>query len=180
VAGEGLLATATLKPGYEADYYGSPEIYPVGCLGRLRSYDQLENGNYDIVLEGLVRVGFGPLIQDHPFRVAQLVELPERDHAEQFQSEREDLLLRLNYLIEHAPPDLDFTPVLHSAESFVALINLVARTLPLKNADQYKLLALDTIRERSQQILHIIDDQIETMELLKRVDPGSADLSGLN
>jgi Lon protease-like protein len=178
--GDGLLAMATLKPGYENSYYGTPDIYPVGCLGKLHSYEELEDGNLNIVLEGLYRVGFGQMVKDNPFRVAELHELPEHDHAEDFKEEREDLLLRLNYLVEHAPDDLDFSPLLGSEDSFISLINLVARTLPLRNGEHYKLLAMDSIRERASRILWHIDDQIETIELLKRVDPGIMDDVTLN
>ncbi|MCF7826714.1 MAG: LON peptidase substrate-binding domain-containing protein [Candidatus Marinimicrobia bacterium] len=169
--GDGLLAMGILKPGYEDDYYGSPEIYPIGCLGRIQSYEKLENGTYNIVLEGLFRVGFGSIVKDNPFRVAEMIELPESDIKDEFISEREDLLLRLNYLVEQSPETLDFSPILGDQESFIALVNLVARTLPLKHAEQYSLLSMDSIRERARRILWLIDDQIETIELLKRVDP---------
>lgn len=173
--GDGLLALGVLKPGYEEDYYGSPEIYPVGCLGRVQSYEKLENGKYNIVLEGLFRVGFGEVVKDNPFRVAELIELPESDGQDIFNDEREDLLLRLNYLVEQSPDNHDFTPILREQESFTALVNLVARTLPLKNDEVYGLLSMDSIRERANRILWLIDDQIETIELLKRVDPKITD-----
>ena len=173
--GDGLLAMATLQPGYESSYYGTPDIYPVGCLGQVRSYEEQEDGNLNIVLEGLYRVGFGQMIKDNPFRVAELHELAEHDHSADFKDEREDLLLRLNYLVEHSPDELDFSPILGGEESFVSLVNLVARTLPLPNGEHYRLLAMDSIRERASRILWHIDDQIETIELLKRVDPGIID-----
>lgn len=178
--GDGLLAMGILKPGYEEDYYGTPAIYPVGCLGRIQSYEKLENGNYNIVLEGLFRVGFGEVVKDNPFRVAELIELPESDHQSEFTEEREDLLLRLNYLMEQSPETLDFTPILGEQESFVGLVNLVARTLPLKHDEVYALLSMDSIRERANRILWHIDDQIETIELLKRVDPKISDEITLN
>ncbi len=178
--GDGLLAMGVLKPGYEEEYYGTPEIYPVGCLGRIKSYEKLENGKYNIVIEGLFRVGFGEVVKDNPFRVAELIELPETDSGNDFIDEREDLLLRLNYLVEQSPDSLDFTPILGEQESFIALVNLVARTLPLKNDEQYSLLAMDSIRERANRILWLIDDQIETIELLKRVDPRITDDISLN
>lgn len=178
--GDGLLAMGVLKPGYEEEYYGTPEIYPVGCLGRIQSYEKLENGKYNIVLEGLFRVGFGEIVKDNPFRVAELIELPESDVENDFINEREDLLLRLNYLVEQSPDALDFTPILGEHESFVALVNLVARTLPIKNTEQYSLLSMDSVRERANRILWLIDDQIETIELLKRVDPKITDDISLN
>ena len=178
--GDGLLAMGILKPGYEEDYYGTPEIYPVGCLGRIQSYEKLENGKYNIVLEGLFRVGFGQVVKDNPYRVAELIELPESDSGNDFIAEREDLLLRLNYLVEQSPDNLDFTPILGEQESFIALVNLVARTLPMKNDEQYSLLSMDSVRERANRILWLIDDQIETIELLKRVDPRITDDISLN
>ncbi|MBC8192461.1 MAG: LON peptidase substrate-binding domain-containing protein [Candidatus Marinimicrobia bacterium] len=178
--GDGLLAMGILKPGYEEDYYGTPEIYPVGCLGRIQSYEKLENGKYNIVLEGLFRVGFGQVVKDNPYRVAELIELPESDSGNDFIAEREDLLLRLNYLVEQSPENLDFTPILGEQESFIALVNLVARTLPMKNDEQYSLLSMDSVRERANRILWLIDDQIETIELLKRVDPRITDDISLN
>ncbi|MBC8377267.1 MAG: LON peptidase substrate-binding domain-containing protein [FCB group bacterium] len=178
--GGGLLAMGVLKPGYEEDYYGTPEIFPVGCLGKIQSYEKLENGKYNIVLEGLFRVGFGEIVKDNPFRVAELIELPESDSENDFIDEREDLLLRLNYLVEQSPDTLDFSPILGEQESFIALVNLVARTLPLKNDEQYALLSMDSVRERANRILWLIDDQIETIELLKRVDPRITDDISLN
>ena len=178
--GDGLLAMGVLKPGYEDDYYGTPEIFPVGCLGKIQSYEKLENGKYNIVLEGLFRVGFGEIVKDNPFRVAELIELPESDSGNDFIDEREDLLLRLNYLVEQSPDTLDFSPILEEQESFIALVNLVARPLPLKNDEQYALLSMDSVRERANRILWLIDDQIETIELLKRVDPRISDDISLN
>ena len=178
--GDGLIAMGVLKPGYEENYYGTPEIYPVGCLGRIQSYEKLGNGNYNIVLEGLFRVGFGEMVKDNPFRVAEMIELPESDTGDDFIAEREDLLLRLNYLVAQSPDTLDFSPILGEQESFIGLVNLVARTLPLKNAEQYSLLSMDSVRERANRILWLIDDQIETLELLKRVDPGITDEISLN
>ena len=178
--GDGLIAMGVLKPGYEEDYYGTPEIYPVGCLGRIQSYEKLENGNYNIVLEGLFRVGFGKMVKDNPFRVSEMIELPESDTRDVFIEEREDLLLRLNYLVAQSPDTLDFSPILGEQESFIGLVNLVAHTLPLKNTEQYSLLSMDSVRERANRILWLIDDQIETLELLKRVDPGITDEISLN
>lgn len=169
--GDGLLAMGVLKPGYESEYYGAPDIFPVGCLGRVQSYEKLENGKYNIVLEGLFRVGFGQMIKDNPFRVVEMQELRESDLENDFRDEREDLLLRLNYLVEHSLDDLDFSPILRQDESFIGLVNLIARTLPLKDEERYNLLAMDSIRDRANQTLWHIDDQIETIELLKQVDP---------
>ena len=178
--GDRLLALGVLKPGYEDDYYGNPEIYPVGCLGRIRSWEQLENGTYNIVLEGVVRVGFGTLVKDNPYRVAEMQELREFDADDAFAEDRENILLRLNYLAEHSLEDADFSPLLDGEESFISLINMVSKLLPMTNAERYRLLAMDSIHDRAHQVLWHIDDQIETAELFKRIDPRISDDITLN
>ena len=178
--GDQLLALGILKPGYEDDYYGTPEIYPVGCLGHVQSWEELENGTFNIVIEGLYRVGFGERIKDNPFQVAELYSLPEKDITQTFSEERENILMRLNYLAENSLEDADFSPLLAGDDSFISMVNMVCRILPMQNEERYHLLALDSIRDRANKVLWHIDDQIETLELFKQIDPKSTDVISYN
>ena len=49
------LAMALLKPGWERDYYGSPEIEPVVCVGRIVNSELLPDGRYNLLLQGEMR-----------------------------------------------------------------------------------------------------------------------------
>ncbi len=178
--GDRLLAMAVLKPGYEDEYYGSPEIYPIGCLGRVQSWEALENGTYNIVVEGLYRVGFGETVKDNPYRLMELYSLKEMDIESSFTEARENILLRLNYLAEHSMETVDFSPILSGDDSFIAMINMVCRILPMSNDERYGLLAMDSVEERANHVLWHIDDQIETLELFKRIDPKSSDIISYN
>lgn len=55
LAGSRLLAMARLKPGYEADYHGRPEVYPVVGIGRVIASDELDDGRYNILVRGVAR-----------------------------------------------------------------------------------------------------------------------------
>jgi hypothetical protein len=178
--GDRLLALAVLKPGYEDEYYGSPEIYPIGCLAKVQSWESLENGTYNIVVEGLYRVGFGETVKDNPYRVMELHPLPESDGEDSFTEPRENILLRLNYLAENSSETMDFSPILTGDDSFISMINMVCRVLPMSNEERYALLALDSVEERANRVLWHIDDQIETLELFKRVDPRISDIISFN
>ena len=46
------IGMVLLKPGFEENYAGSPEIYPVGCAGSLDHWNRHDDGKYDIVLRG--------------------------------------------------------------------------------------------------------------------------------
>jgi Lon protease-like protein len=76
---DGLIATALLKPGYEDDYEGNPEIQPCVCLGKILRCKQTDDGKFDVLLYGLARARIIEEIPWHPFRKAQVELLP--DHA---------------------------------------------------------------------------------------------------
>jgi uncharacterized protein len=55
LAGQSLLAMALLKPGWEQGYYGMPEIYPRLCVGRVIAHELLDDGKYNLLLQGIAR-----------------------------------------------------------------------------------------------------------------------------
>ncbi len=74
----GHLGIPLLRPGYEAEYEGRPEIEPVFGLGRLVSHQRLSDGRRFIRVEGLGRVrAVHELPQRASFRELQVEALPE-------------------------------------------------------------------------------------------------------
>ena len=69
---EKIIAMALLKPGWEKEYYGSPEIYGIAGIGRIVSSEYLENGRSNIVLYGLKRVKILEEISEKPYRTAKI------------------------------------------------------------------------------------------------------------
>lgn len=55
LAGDQLLAMATLEPGYETEYYSRPPVAPTICICRITEHHRNENGTYDFLLLGLQR-----------------------------------------------------------------------------------------------------------------------------
>jgi Lon protease-like protein len=53
LAGDRIIGMVLLRPGYEADYEGSPAIYATGCSGLITHVENLPDGNYNLVLRGL-------------------------------------------------------------------------------------------------------------------------------
>src|SRR5215204_4472699 len=52
LAGDGRIAMALLKPGWEKDYYSRPQIEPVVCVGKIVSWEKLPDGKYNFLLQG--------------------------------------------------------------------------------------------------------------------------------
>ena len=71
------LGLVLLKPGFQENYEGTPEIHPVGCLGEITACERLSDGRYNLLLKGRTR--FLILHEDHTraFRQAEFRVLPE-------------------------------------------------------------------------------------------------------
>lgn len=78
IAGNGLLATARLEPGWQTDYYGHPPFRSVGTLGRIVAHRHRPDGTLDVVFLGLSR---GRLTESAPsdrgYRLARVELLPD-------------------------------------------------------------------------------------------------------
>ena len=53
--GKGEIGMILLKPGWESDYQGTPEVMTIGCLGKIEHHSELPEGKYNILLSGLYR-----------------------------------------------------------------------------------------------------------------------------
>lgn len=75
--GNGQIAMALLKSGWEKCYYQQPAIEPVVCAGRIVSHEKLSDGTYNFLLEGVLRARIVREFDGKPYRVAELESLPE-------------------------------------------------------------------------------------------------------
>lgn len=77
LSGNRLIAMALLKPGWLTTE-GSPPIYDTVCLGRVTADQQLPDGRYYLVLQGLSRARvLHEHSTDRPYRVADLDLCPD-------------------------------------------------------------------------------------------------------
>jgi len=55
LAGDRLIGIVLLRPGWEDDYEGAPEVYDLGCAGLITHSERLEDGGFNIVLHGMAK-----------------------------------------------------------------------------------------------------------------------------
>jgi uncharacterized protein len=75
--GERTIGMAMWAPGAEADD-AEPRIHPVGGAGEIVESERLEDGRYNIVLEGRFRFRVLEEPPSSPYRVARVLEMPSR------------------------------------------------------------------------------------------------------
>ncbi len=75
--GPRAIVIALLKPGYESDYEGTPEIHSIAGAGRIVAHRKNPDGTFDILLESVTRVRLTELPFVPPFRRARCEALPD-------------------------------------------------------------------------------------------------------
>ncbi len=51
--GRGIVGMVLLKGNWERDYYGNPEIFGIGCAGKIERLEDLPDGRFNLILSGL-------------------------------------------------------------------------------------------------------------------------------
>jgi len=149
-----------VQPKNITDYSENPEVYDTGCLGKITSYQQTEDGRYFLVLTGVCR-----------FYIEQ--ELPLSKEGYRIVSPRFE-----NYLEDLCPPVpgfLDRTKLFEKLKAFAAsqeikiswkelrqaedeeLLNAVAMGAPFDASDKQALLESSQIEKRASMLVAMLD-----------------------
>ncbi len=101
IKSERIIGMALLKPGWQSNYYGNPEIYDVAGMGRIVSSETCTDGKINIVLYGLKRVRITEIVKDKPYRLAR-VNILENAHGpdeERLRGRIEELITKWNFTL---------------------------------------------------------------------------------
>jgi len=148
--GDRIIGMVRLRPGFEKDYEGRPPIYVVGCAGRIQEYEQLPDGRYVILLQGLTPFRVLSENQRKPYRLGRVEAVPDR-LAEQERLPLSALRNRLaSLLITVLPFGVDPPSASFEDDEF---INVVAQNLPMPEDDRQQLLERPSLLARAQALV---------------------------
>lgn len=167
------LVIALLKAGSESSYVSVSAVHEVACLGRIESYEELEDGKYNIVVVGIHRVRIVREVQHSPYQMVEVDAIEEPEYGEL----TETLMVHHNHLgglfakftelatgaNQHA---LELMPQL----DFESLVNMVAMTLNLPIDQKQELLEIDDPSQRCDVLIPILQQQLETLALVRKFE----------
>ena len=166
LAGRRRIAMALLKPGWEKNYYGRAAIDPVVCVGEILTHEQLPDGKYNFLLQGVARARIShemPNFGNKPYRVADLQPLRE---TKVIDIELADERRRLSELLKsevaaELPCAKQFLQLLDGPLSTASVADLVAFHVLDDVAIKQSLLAEPDVRLRIRRLI----------DALKRLHP---------
>lgn len=80
--GERKIGMVLLKPNWEDNYFGKPQIYSVGCVGSIENEIKHSNGKYNFTLIGLRRFRVRSEKEGKLYRQAEIELLEEKNEQE--------------------------------------------------------------------------------------------------
>jgi len=151
--GDRIIGMVMLKPNTETNYDGNPPIYEIGCAGILSNIEQLPDGRYNVIVQGLKRFRITGEDQRRTYRIASINVLDEvfseADRAT-LRAQRPLLLELLSSVTPGQKPTVDEI-------SDDLLVNGLAQFLGMNPADRLDLLQQEGPLARSDALLSLLD-----------------------
>jgi uncharacterized protein len=165
IATKQLIGMFLFDDGWQENYYGNPDIHPIGCAGEMIHVETLPDNKFDIVLRGIYRVRTIEVVQEFPYRKARVEVLPEilTEEPAKVQRLKEDLLSGYNKidpeglkLFESEDPD------------FSEVVNHVANQLPMELETRFELLKMDDVYLRAESVYELLNKRISVIDWAER------------
>jgi hypothetical protein len=177
---ERIIGMALLKPGWEANYYGNPEVFDVVGMGRIVSSETFKDGRINIVLYGLKRVKILEITNEIPYRTAKVEIVENRLCAgeEAYRSKIEELITRWNFGLGEKEKAHRIN--INTRLPLESLTDALA-TLILPNVfDKQSLLEEPDVRNRAEVIIKDLQTRLDIISVTSRRRNGIIDKRNLN
>ncbi len=154
--GGGYIAMG--QPSGPGDDPSNPPLYPVACLGKVIASEEMDDGRFNVVLQGLIRLriaqeltrkdGYRRVEADYtPYRGDLM---PDRDAIE-----RERLLGSLKAFLERRNLEANWGDAEKASNE--ALVNALAAACPFAPQEKQALLESPTVAERADLMIALCE-----------------------
>jgi len=153
VARDRLIAMIQPRPGH--DLAGAPPLFETGCVGKIEHVEALDDGRYNIVLEGTSRFRVvRELDVTTAFRQVEGELLPYAEHDDLDMTTRAALEMESKRFAEAQGYAVDWVSVGRLDDE--AFVNGIAQVAPFDAAAKQVLLEAETLAERAELIMQLL------------------------
>lgn len=170
LGGSRQIGMALLQPGWEDNSQGNPEVFGTGGTGLITEYKNLEEGKYNILLNGCYRFRIMEFTQEVPYRIARVELLkeiiPSGREANEIANELALSIDKLNAEKVFSEVNLNLSDKL----DFTTLVNSICSSLNLSVYDKQQLLEIDNLKTRAKTILAVLQQHISRGRFVSKFD----------
>ena len=152
VARDRRIAMIQPKPDSDREH---PELFGMGCVGRIDQVEAMDDGRYNLILEGVARFRFNrELDVTTPFRQIEAELLPVDEDPNLSAVMRAALEQESKRYADRQGYAVDWDSVTKLDDE--ALVNGIAQIAPFDSAAKQALLEADTLTDRSELIIQLM------------------------
>ncbi len=159
--GDQMITMALLKEGWEKDYYGNPEIYSLGCIGKMIKTQLLEDGRYNLILYGLAKVQIKEGIFDRSYRQGWIDVVAQGLRAQTLSPDlKRKLLTQLHEYGRLIGAEQQMQGFLRVEMDDETLVNLFSSELNFTPTEKMFLLEADTLTQQCKRLVELTQFKI--------------------
>jgi uncharacterized protein len=173
LAGNGEMVIALVRTTSEFSYASGTEVHEIACLGKIESYEELEDGKYNIVVVGSYRVRIIREVQHSPYQLVEVEKIddpPEEELPNEAVNRHNHLASLFAQFTELATGVKQHALELMPQLDFEALVNMVAMTLNLAIEQKQALLEINDPHQRCDVLIPILQQQLEALVLVRKYE----------
>jgi Lon protease-like protein len=154
-----------LRPGFESDYFGAPAVYACGTVAHIEQTVTLDDGRYNILVHGETRFRIVDEFSREPYRVARVVAQPQVERDVTAAYTQRTWLTELSRQYLHFLPEQGAVPEIEGV-GLEALTNALIMSLMLDVAEKQRLLEIDDLVTRGEEVGDELQGRIENLQFL--------------
>jgi Lon protease-like protein len=155
--GHRMIGMVLLKEGWETNYEGAPEVYALGCAGRIVAMQALSDGRSNILLQGLRRFEILEEVGAERYRQGRIAPRDPANRETDLPSEvRKELLKAVTALLRDKGEDPELSALLSQPLHDDALVQNLSFGLEFSPLEKQFLLESDSLIQQARRLLDLL------------------------
>jgi len=155
-----LIGMVLLRGDWRKGYYENPDVFRVGCAGRMLSVEPLADGRSNILLQGVREFEISDESHERPFRQATVSWRPPAggELAPAFRRRIHDLVVRF---LGDGEPKLVRKLIDDPSVSDGLLVNFLCYALDFPPLEKQALLDVESLEQRGKRLCEVVQFALE-------------------
>src|SRR5215831_12735451 len=174
------LVVLVAQKSAEIEQAGTDDIFKIGTVSRIARMIRMPDGTIQIIVQGLERVEIGEFTQDKPYLVARVALKPDiqeaDDETEAIKRNVVGYFQRLVALVQNLPDGVAAAAL--NLEEARQVVYVIATFVQMDLELRQKLLELDSVRDKLENLSSFLAHELEIFELGKKIQTSAQEEMG--
>src|SRR5437588_5987436 len=165
------LVVLVAQKSVDMEQAGPDDIFKIGTVSRIGRMFRMPDGTLQIAVQGLERVSIGEFTQEKPYLMARIVKKPAIQEADnETEAIKRNVISyfqRLVALVQNVPEGVAAATL--NLEEPRQVVYIIATFLQMDLELRQKLLELDSVQAKLQELSNFLRHELEILELGKKI-----------